>query len=179
MSSVLTEETVHPPFSNSCWAMFWAPARAVLFRTMSGSELASAGAAGVTCAGVVRGRALDGRADRGADAGTLAVTGPVSLLACRPPGRCSAMSATAATPSPTMVKTTPTARSMRHRPGERGARCDTGVRLMGADMDQTSIPSRRADRCRCRPARRRRSRLTSSGSTASAAGASMSVFSTW
>ena len=80
MSSVLTEETVHPPFSNSCWAMFWAPARAVLFRTMSGSELASAGAAGVTCAGVVRGRALDGRADRGADAGTLAVTGPVSLL---------------------------------------------------------------------------------------------------
>ena len=64
-------------------------------------------------------------------------------------------------------------------PRRAGARCDTGVRLMGADMCQTSIPSRRAERCRCRPARSRRSRLTSSGSTASAAGASMSVFSTW
>src|SRR6476619_5561036 len=121
--------------------MFWAPALAVLFRTISGSGLASAcaggvacaGAGGVTCAGVVRGRALDGRADRAADAGALAVTGPVSLLACRPPGGCSAIGATVATPTPTMGRTAPTARSIRPRPGERAARCDTGVTLPGSD----------------------------------------------
>ena len=46
-------------------------------------------------------------------------------------------------------------------------------------LAQTSIPSRRADRCRCRLARSRRSRLTSIGSAAMAAGVSISALRTW
>jgi hypothetical protein len=42
-----------------------------------------------------------------------------------------------------------------------------------------SIPSRLAERIRCRLARNRRSRLTSSGSWASASGLSINAFSTW
>ena len=46
-------------------------------------------------------------------------------------------------------------------------------------LAQTSIPSRRADRCRCRLARNRRSLFTSIGSAAMAAGVSISALRTW
>jgi hypothetical protein len=44
---------------------------------------------------------------------------------------------------------------------------------------QTSIPSRRADRWRCLPARSRRNRFTSMGSAANASGVSMRALRTW
>ena len=57
---------------------------------------------------------------------------------------------------------------------------DDRVRRHGSSSShQGSMPSRRAERARWRPARSRRSRLTSIGSAASASGRSISALSTW
>ena len=147
---------------------------------MSGSDLASAGAGGVTRAGVVFGRARDARADGVAERGDArrapVLSSPTRLsalgtLQCdeRDRGhaqpddsekRCRRLDQSATAPAS----------------GGRGVH---GRQAMGADLGQTSIPSRRAERCRWRLARSRRSRLTSIGSAASAAGVSISAFSTW
>ena len=57
----------------------------------------------------------------------------------------------------------------------------TGELMTGSDASagQTSMPSRRAERARCRAERSRRSRLTSIGSAASASGRSIRALSTW
>ena len=73
------------------------------------------------------------------------------------------------------------------RPGDRRLRrppdpAGRGQRQGDDRPDQSivrSIPSRLAERIRCRLARSRRSRFTSSGSWASASGLSISAFSTW
>ena len=57
---------------------------------------------------------------------------------------------------------------------------ERATRSLSADQSIVrSIPSRFADRNRCRVARSRRSRFTSSGSWARASGLSIKAFSTW
>ena len=94
-----------------------------------------------------------------------------------PSGRSGCGSATTAT-----TRTT-TPRAARRASGQslaRGGRRASWRRHPAAAVSaQTSMPSRRAERCRCRLARKRRSRLTSIGSAARAAGVSISALSTW